>query len=81
MQILRIDGEDKILKEVDIILILCSNQWSYIGKFICGLVAEWIWFFDCLWVLLQISDEELEDIFPTASYELAKRRLHLVFSG
>lgn len=32
-------------------------------------------------VLKEISDEELEDIFPTASYELAKQRLHLVRSG
>ncbi|MCO5597944.1 hypothetical protein L7F22_052031 [Adiantum nelumboides] len=30
---------------------------------------------------LQVSDEEMEDIFPTASYELAKQRLHLVQSG
>lgn len=32
-------------------------------------------------VLKELSDEELEDVFPTASYELAKRRLHLVQSG
>lgn len=32
-------------------------------------------------VLKEISDEELEDVFPTASYELAKRRLHLIQSG
>lgn len=32
-------------------------------------------------VLKEITDEELDDIFPTASYELAKRRLHLVLSG
>lgn len=31
--------------------------------------------------LNELTDEELEDIFPTAAYELAKRRLHLVSSG
>ncbi|KAI5083116.1 hypothetical protein GOP47_0002859 [Adiantum capillus-veneris] len=32
-------------------------------------------------VLKEVSDEELEDIFPSASFELAKQRLHLVRSG
>lgn len=31
--------------------------------------------------LKELSDEELEEVFPTAAYELAKRRLHLVPSG
>lgn len=30
---------------------------------------------------LQVSDEEVEGILPTAAYALAKIHMHLVYSG